>query len=624
MVVVGSLGAATRGLVTAGRSLVTAGTLNLLNFLLVTLIRDVDHQDYQLFTPLASQYDFVIVGGGSAGCVMAARLSEVPQWRVLLVEAGPPPTPQSYVPALMPLFFLPDNPSTWHYRSTPQKHSHKNYINKAAVLPQGRVLGGGSSVNGLVYSRGNRRDYDGWAALGNYGWDYASVLPYFIKSEDYRGPLLPSTEKYHGRGGPLGVSPDSTDPLQQAFTQGGHELGYPDNDYNGPEQIGFPSHGMFTIRDGVRSSSAEAYLRPASSRPNLHILHSATVLQVVFDNKKRAVGVKLEHKGKVVTVGARREVVLSAGTFRSPHLLMVSGVGPKHHLQHHKVKVVADVPGVGQNLHDHVIVHGLSWTTRKSVSFSLLSSILSLDSIKQYIANRGGPLGETPPGVANAWVKVTEGGDPHYPDTQITLLPITPATDGGFINPSLYGIDDRRFKNYLKEIYGQEGFNLSPVLVHAKSRGSVSLRSSDPRQLPSIDPNYLSHPDDVTALVKSIRLTLALGNTSGFVNDFQAKFYDKPLPECAGEVVGSNAYWACYATHMASTYIHLVDTCKMAPSSDPMGVVDFHLRVRGVSGLRVVDASVMPVVTSGNINAPTIMIGEKAADIIKQAWNIQS
>ncbi|XP_069936994.1 glucose dehydrogenase [FAD, quinone]-like [Cherax quadricarinatus] len=257
---------------------------------------------------------------------------------------------------------------------------------------------------------------------------------------------------------------------------------------------------MYTIRDGVRSSTSEAYLRPASSRPNLHILHSATVLQVVFDEHKRASGVKLEHKGKVMTIGARKEVVLSAGAIRSPHLLLVSGVGPQDHLQRHEVEIVADVPGVGQNLHDHVCVHGLSWTTRKGVTSSTLWNTLNFASIKQYVNNRGGGLGDTLAGVHDAWVKVSNEGDPLWPDIQLLFTPVSHAFDFGIFTPGIHGADQIRWKGYMQEIYGMDGFGMRPILLRPKSRGTITLKSGDPRQLPKIDPNYLHHPDDLQTL----------------------------------------------------------------------------------------------------------------------------
>nr|XP_045594088.1 glucose dehydrogenase [FAD, quinone]-like [Procambarus clarkii] len=592
--------------------------LPIVRLLLLNVFPEAGPEYFQSSGPITSQYDFIIVGGGAAGCVLAGRLTEVPGWRVLLLEAGGPPPLETNVPAFLPISYIPGYSEDWGYSTVPQKYSSQNFINHAARQPQGRVLGGGSTVNGMMYVRGNRRDFDRWAALGNPGWDYLSVLPYFIKAEDYRGEVG-DNEAFRGRGGPIGVTPSPVSPLTRAFLQGGQELGYPIIDYNGPEQLGFPVT-QFSIKDGVRSSTAMEYLRPAASRPNLHILHSTTVHKIVFRNK-RAIGVTFEHKGKLLTVGARREVILSAGPVESPKLLMLSGVGPKEHLLQHKLKVVADVPGVGQNVHDHVEVLGLSWLGVKGTSAMGLIESFSPVSLKQYKATRQGPMAAAPLNFQNAWVKVNQDGDPLWPDIQLFFNGATIAYDKGTFNPSFWGFDKKMYKSYFGEILGRDGFCIRPMIVLPKSRGTITLRSADVHEHPNIDPQLLSHPDDVVTLVKGVKLSLALGNTSAFVNNFGAKFYDKPLPGCTGEIYGSDAYWVCYVRHMTTTFYHLAGGCKMAPASDPYSVVDHRLRVRGVAGLRVVGAAIMPFVTNGNTNAPTIMIAEKASDMIKQDWS---
>ncbi|XP_047487356.1 glucose dehydrogenase [FAD, quinone]-like [Penaeus chinensis] len=604
----------------------TAVTLPLLRLILLFVVREAGEKgSYSLSGQLHASYDFIVVGAGSGGSVMASRLSEVEGWRVLVVEAGGPPAAETFLPAFVPFFFLPGHDLDWDYTSTPQKHGLKNFENRMARLTQGRVVGGSSSINGLMYVRGNRRDFDHWASLGNAGWDYRSVLPYFIKAENYYGSFLGENDRYRGRSGPLAVTPDSPGPIFKAFIRGGQELGYSMVDYNGPEQLGFAVN-QYTVGNGTRASSAESYLRPVTSRPNLHVLHSATVHKIIFDEDKKAVGVRLQYRGKMLTIGARREVIVSSGAIGSPKLLLLSGVGPRTHLQQHRINVVADVPGVGQNFHDHINVYGLTWTvpfgaSPQSLGLLATADIFTPSSLNEFIRSRKGPLTETPLELLNAWVKVSRGGDPLWTDTQIFFNGFTAGTDFGLFYPSLWGMDRSFFKEHYKEIIGREGFTIRPVLVRPKSRGSVTLLSSDPTRPPAIDPNYLSHPDDVATLVNGIKFSLALGNTTDFARTYRASFFQKPLRGCENLPYGSDQYWACYVRHMASTFLHFAGSCKMAPSSDPLGVVDNRLRVRGVKGLRVVDASVMPSVTSGNTNAPVIMIAEKASDIVKQDWN---
>ncbi|ROT79762.1 putative glucose dehydrogenase [Penaeus vannamei] len=494
------------------------------------------------------QYDFVIVGGGTAGSVMAARLSEVREWKVLLLEAGGVPTPETRVPGLSRLFYFP-SAVNWNYELAPQRHGLRNYDNRSSPIPQGRVLGGSSSINGMLYVRGNRRDYDNWAALGNPGWDYESVLPYFKKSEDFRGPHRGETEHYHGRGGPYTVTPKEGPhlPITNAFLRAGQHLGFDVIDPSGPEQI-----------DYIRQEN-------------------------------RAVGVVYKHNDQIKTVYARREVILSTGALVSPKLLMLSGVGAGHQLRRHGIKVVADLPGVGQNLQDHMCLYGLTWNVdvrTPNVAFEAVNPGV----IRQYASERKGlyttPLGE----FGHAWSRVSGEGDPYWPDVQLFMVSSGLGQEGLMAAHAL-GLNSAKFMEYFTPQFGRPGLTMMPYLMRPKSRGAVLLRSRNPFDAPVVDPNYLSHPDDIDP---AIRWALKVGETPPFALGLGAKFYSR----CQEKPFGSDAYWRCFVLHMATTFYHFGGTCKMGPESDPYSVLDEKLRVRGVNGLRVVDGSSMPVVTT--------------------------
>ncbi|XP_063596245.1 glucose dehydrogenase [FAD, quinone]-like [Penaeus indicus] len=564
------------------------------------------------------QYDFVIVGGGTAGCVMAARLSEVREWKVLLLEAGGVPTPETRVPGLSRLFYFP-SAVNWNYELAPQRHGLRNYDNRSSPVPQGRVLGGSSSINGMLYVRGNRRDFDNWAALGNPGWNYESVLPYFKKSEDYRGPHRGETEHYHGRGGPYTVTPKEGPhlPITGAFLRAGQHLGFDVIDPSGPEQIGF-APTEYVTRNGERWSTARAYLQPAARRPNLHVVHSAFAMKIIFDKKNRAVGVVYKHNDQIKTVYARREVILSTGALVSPKLLMLSGVGARQQLRQHGIKVVADLPGVGQNLQDHTCLYGLTWNVdvrTPNVAFEAVNPGV----IRQYASERKGlyttPLGE----FGHAWSRVSGEGDPYWPDVQLFMVSSGLGQEGLMASHAL-GLNSARFMEYFSPQFGRPGLTMMPYLMRPKSRGAVLLKSRNPFDAPIVDPNYLSHPDDVDTLVNAIKWALKVGKTPPFAKGLGAKFYSRPLPQCQAKPYGSDAYWRCFVVHMATTFYHFGGTCKMGPESDPYSVLDEQLRVRGVYGLRVVDGSSMPVVTSGNIMSAIVMMAEKTSDLIKSEW----
>ncbi|KAK3859895.1 hypothetical protein Pcinc_034025 [Petrolisthes cinctipes] len=426
--------------------------------------------------------------------------------------------------------------------------------------------------------------------------------------------------EYHGRGGPLSVEDKRWwSPLLPAFLNAGRELGYKVIDPNGPEQTGFSVADM-TQHGGERSGVSEGYLKRATQRPNLHVVSKAHVTKIIFDKNKRATGVRFLHRGKIRTVSARREVVLSAGAVGSPQLLMVSGVGPAEHLTQHNIPVIADVPGVGENLQDHPSIFGLTFTVKQGSGTDILQ-LANPVNVKDYIRNRRGPLTSPTAVEGNAW-SVNESGedDPQWPDLQYLFMSGTPFSDWGIYIVDVLGFRRDFFNEYFGSLLGSLGFNIGPMLTRPKSRGTIRLQSSDPQRPPLIDPNFLSHPDDVKTFVRGIKFVLAIGNTSSLRVDHEAKFHDKHLPGCERERYGTDDYWSCYTRQMAQTTYHPCCTLKMAPSSDPLAVVDHRLRMRAVSGVRVVDASIMPDIVSGNLNAPVIMVGEKAADIIKEDW----
>ena len=495
-------------------------------------------------------YDYIIAGAGSAGCVLANRLTEDPATSVLLLEAGgnDDTVPEIHDPTKA--LELAHTAVDWAYSTEAEPHLN----NRKIYWPRGKVLGGSSSINYMVYVRGNRHDFDHWQALGNEGWSYADVLPYFKKAENREL----GASAYHGVGGPLHVFElPAINPLTSAFIEAGEELGWSRNDdSNGAAQEGF---GTFqnTIRDGKRHSTAVGYLHPVMSRPNLTVWTETLATRVLFEGT-RAVGVAYLKDGSEQQVRAKKEVILSGGTINSPQLLMLSGVGPGEHLQKFGIRVVADVAGVGENLHDHPIVYTY-YTTK--LSYSAFGGLAAS---------------------GNAFVKTQ--ADLPEPDLQLICAP--------FSVPPVLG----------------NGYTVVVALATPQSRGRLTLRSTDPTQHPAIFANYLAKQEDGEKLVTGIQLVRRLNQTKALAAFYQEDAHPGAQLQRAEELVE-------FVRNNIQSFYHPVGTCKMG--HDALAVVDEQLRVRGTEGLRVVDASIMPTIVNGNTNAATIMIGEKAADLIK-------
>ncbi|KAK8394064.1 hypothetical protein O3P69_006336 [Scylla paramamosain] len=520
--------------------------------------------------PLRPDYDFVIVGGGTAGSVLAARLAEVHKWRVLLLEAGGPAPVESIVPGFSRVFYFPTK-NTWNFHLHPQRHALYSYSNRSSPVPQGKVLGGTSAVNGMLYVRGNKRDFDNWAALGNPGWDYESVLPYFKKAEGYSGPPLGETEEYHGRSGPLTVVPKTGEHLEftSAFKRAGLQLGFRNIDPSGPDQIGF-THTDYTIR-GRRE------VAHGTGLPQIRLTPAEPPYPDACHRPQGAI-----QRGQACNwcrIPTQRKGAACAG--------VAGGLGHPDALRFHHLPVVAKVPGVGQNLQDHMCLYGLTWTLGSHVP-NTVSDIFNPKQVSDYVHHRKGaftsPIGQ----FGHAWANVLQKGDPEWPDVQLYMVSSGLAQEGILSSVAL-GIDKHKYLEQYSPLFGRSGMTIMPYLMRPKSLGSVVLKSRDP-----LDPPI--------ALVNGIKLAV------------------EPLRSCLAYQFGSDEYWRCFVKNMATTFYHFAGTCKMGPASDPFSVVDHNLRVRGVAGLRVVDASVMPVVVSGNPMAAIIMIAERAADLLKEEW----
>ncbi|MCX7150184.1 MAG: GMC family oxidoreductase N-terminal domain-containing protein [Rhodocyclales bacterium] len=525
------------------------------------------------------EFDYIVVGGGAGGCAVAGRLSEDPDISVCLLEAGKSDDQTLIKTPFCTAVMLPTPLNNWAFQTVPQPglNGRRGYV------PRGKALGGSSSINAMIYNRGHPWDYDHWAALGNGGWSWREVLSYFKKSEHNEN----FQDDYHGQGGPLNVANlRSMNPFQEIYLEAARQAGFPlIDDFNGAEQEGVGIHQV-TQKNGERWNAARAYLTPhLASRPNLTVITQARARRILFTGK-RASGVEFLQEGELQVFQARRELILSAGALQSPQLLLLSGIGAGAELQEFGIPVIHDLPGVGKNLQDHPdYVFNYRAKSLDLIGFSFAGSLHLMKEISRYRKDRTGLI------TTNG----AEGGG------FLRRFPDSPVPD--FQLHFVVGLID----NHVRKLHWGHGYSCHVCLLRPKSIGTVSLASNDPVAAPRIDPKFFDHPDDLDAMVDGFKLTRKIMDAPALANIRSGELYT------AG--IHSDDEIREELRNRSDTIYHPVGTCKMG--TDAMAVVDARLRVHGLEGLRVVDASIMPTLIGGNTNAPTMMIGEKAAEMIR-------
>ncbi|XP_050080328.1 glucose dehydrogenase [FAD, quinone]-like [Anopheles maculipalpis] len=566
---------------------------------------------------LRKRYDYVIVGAGPAGSVLATRLTEDPTVTVLLLEGGRAEIPLvSTVPLGAPN--LQSTDYNFAYETEVQSRGCLGLWDRKCSWPHGRGVGGSSIINYMIYTRGNRRDYDAWAAAGNPGWSWKEMLPYHIRSE--RANIRDFDRNgFHGRDGPLSVEDcPFRSKIATTFVESAQQAGFPYRDYNAGEQIGVSFLQANTLQ-GRRVTSGNSYLYPARKRPNLHILTRAWVTKVLINKAtKEATGVVFLRDGKTKSVKARKEVILSAGAFESAKLLMLSGIGPAEHLESLRVPVVQDLP-VGELLYEHPGVFGPVFIVRKPIDdYITLDGNINFSNFIQYLKGRGVFTTNSVESLMYVKSPVAASPDPGLPDVEVMQAFSSIDFDTGTGTPRAFRLTNATYDGYFRPIMNVRSFQYLPMLLKPYTRGKLRLKSTNPFHHPIFQYRYFEDDRDIEALVYGMQEAIRVTSQEPF-RRIGAELYRKQVPGCEQHPFGTHAYWRCHVMTLTATFHHQVATCKMGPPSDPEAVVDHELRVYGMRRLRVVDIGVVPFPFTAHTSAIAFVIGEKAADLVRDA-----
>ncbi|CAG7820990.1 unnamed protein product [Allacma fusca] len=581
----------------------------------------ISYRIHSHFDSPVEVFDFIVVGSGPSGAVVANRLSENPNSKVLLIEAGGEPTPWQMVPGLSP-YMLHYDQIDWGHVTVPQQHACYGLKDRRSTWSQGKSLGGTSNLNFLVHLRGSPSDYDRWANItGDPSWTYENVLPYFRKSENFRREWFPGSEHVHGKGGPVSVEIPAYRPLADSFINAGKEFGYDHADLNGYYTQGF-DYIHYAAHNGRRSAVFDAYIRRARRRPNLTIYKFTVANKILLHGHlNEAYGVEYSKLGRWGTAYATKEVIVSGGTVQTPKLLMLSGIGPADHLLSFGIKPKVNLP-VGNNLQDHMSTYLGPFIMDAPGSFVFPRDV-TIGALRDYALKGTGPL--TTSSVAATAIYSSsyayEHGESHWPDMQILLSIASIYTTFPRHLHKGFRVDEKLSYKYYKPSFNKDSFTMVVSVGRPLSRGYIRLKSANPKDEVLIDPRYYEREEDALRMIEGMKFaTMLAENSQAFKEYGRVKLTSNPLPGCENVPYRSDSYWDCYMRTISITLHHSVGTASMGKYGSPHAVVDSQFRVIGTKGLRVVDASVIPEVPVSNIQAVCIMLGEKASDIIANAW----